>query len=73
MQRRHLAEEDQDFAIRMATAVMATKSSHAFFLMQMAFGEIDWPEVERICNYIIDCCKCKSCQKKIKEVKKRFR
>ncbi len=57
------------FALRIATAIDDLKSSHAYFIIQKAFGEIDWEEAQEILNTIINHCKCKDCKKIIKEVK----
>ena len=67
------------FAVRIATAIADLKSSHVFFLMQKAFGEIDWKEAEEILESITTKCNCKNCKtvkrdvmtmfNKLKEVK----
>lgn len=42
------------FAKEVARVVMDLKSSHCYFIMQMAFGEeISWSDVEKICNKIM--------------------
>ncbi len=42
------------FAKRIAKVIMDLKSSHCYFIVQMAFGEEkSWADVEEICKRII--------------------
>lgn len=42
------------FAKSLAKVILDLKSSHCYFIMQMAFGEDkSWEDVEKICNEII--------------------
>ena len=42
------------FAKEIARVIMDLKSSHCYFIFQMAFGEEkSWEEVEKICNKIL--------------------
>lgn len=42
------------FAKEIARVIMDLKSSHCYFIMQMAFGENKtWNDVENICNKIL--------------------
>lgn len=42
------------FAKEIARVIMDLKSSHCYFIMQMAFGENkSWNDVENICNKIL--------------------
>jgi hypothetical protein len=61
-----------EFALRLAAAIMDLKSSHAYFIFQKAYGEISWEEVEEICNEVINTCTCKKCKKTLKEVREMF-
>ena len=56
------------FALRLATAIDELKSSHAYFIMQKAFGEIAWHEVEEILQPIMKC-NCVKCKKIKAEVR----
>ena len=43
------------FAIEIARVIMDLKSSHCYFIAQMAFGENkSWDDVEKICNKILN-------------------
>ena len=64
--------ETQEFALRVAVAIMTLKSSHAYFIMQKAFGEIGWETVEELCNRVIGECSCKFCKIIKKEVSTRW-
>ncbi len=62
-----------NFALRLATAMNDLKSSHAYFIVQKAFGEdLAWHDVEEIFKGIMSHCSCKKCRAIIKEVEKRF-
>ena len=63
---------EYDFALRMATAIDDLRSSHSFFVMQKAFGEIEWSRVEEILTGIITKCDCQKCEDIKKEVIRRF-
>ncbi len=42
------------FSKEIARVIMDLKSSHCYFIMQMAFGEEkSWDDVEKICNKIL--------------------
>ena len=42
------------FAKEIAKVIMNLKSSHCYFIMQMAFGESkSWNDVEKICKNIL--------------------
>jgi len=43
----------EDFAKRLATAIDDLKSSHCYFIMQQAYGEISWEEVQKILDIIL--------------------
>lgn len=65
-------DEIYNFALRMAIAIDDLKSSHAYFIVQKAFGEISWENVEELTSTIINKCSCKDCKKVKKEVINRF-
>lgn len=43
----------EEFGKRIAKVMMELKSSHAYFIIQLACGEISWEEAEEILNKII--------------------
>lgn len=43
-----------EFAVRVAKAMNEIKSSNVYFIMQQAYGEIDWSEVEGIFSIIAE-------------------
>ena len=44
----------EEFGKRMAQAILELKSSHAYFILQMACGEIFWEEAEEILKKVIN-------------------
>ena len=42
-----------DFAGRVARTMKDLSSSHVYFVMQQAFGEIDWRDCEKILTEVI--------------------
>lgn len=45
--------DEKDFAYRLASAIDELKSSHSYFVMQQAYGEIGWDICERILDKIL--------------------
>jgi cystathionine beta-lyase family protein involved in aluminum resistance len=43
-----------EFAIKVAKAMNEIKSSNVYFIMQQAYGEIDWSEVEGIFTSVLE-------------------
>ena len=41
-----------EFGERMANAIMDCRSSHAYWLVQQAYGDLDWDEVVRLCEQV---------------------
>ena len=63
-----------DFALRVAAAIDDLKSSHVYFVMQKAFGEtLDWSDVQKKLNEVIESCKCRTCMKTIRQVRRNFK
>jgi hypothetical protein len=58
--------------LRIAAAMDDLKSSHAYFIIQKAYGEIDWNDAQKILDSVLADCNCKSCKKVKSEVSKRF-
>jgi len=49
-----LAKQQKEFAYRVAKVMYRLKSSHVYFILQMAFGEtLDWNDAEYILKGII--------------------
>lgn len=44
----------EEFGKRIAQVMLELKSSHAYFIIQMACGEIFWEEAEEILNKVIN-------------------
>lgn len=43
----------KSFGVKIAKAMTAIKSSHVYFIVQQAYGEIDWSEVEKIFEAVL--------------------
>ncbi len=61
-----------NFALRIAAAMDDLKSSHIFFVIQKAFGEIEWEEAEEILRGILTHCHCGNCEAVKSQVRDRF-
>jgi len=45
----------EEFAIKIAKVIKELKSSHCYFILQMAYGEeLDWSDAEELLDKIID-------------------
>lgn len=56
-------ETISDFANKIAKAMKEISSSHVYFIIQQAFGEIDWGEAEKILENVIVLTELKSLMK----------